>query len=64
VSELVRNSATYRRHFENLGYYFALNDYMDASVAVDWRSSANATEFDPGGGATPGNGATAGSTGS
>jgi hypothetical protein len=48
VSELVRNSPTYRRHFENLGYYFALNDYMDASVAVDWRSSANATEFDPG----------------
>lgn len=48
VSELFRNSPTYRRHVENLGYYFALNDYMDAQVAVDWRSGARPTEGDPG----------------
>ncbi len=47
-SELVRNSPTYRRTAENLGYYFAINDYVDAQVAVDWRSSARATEQDPG----------------
>ncbi len=48
VAELVRNSPTYRRTVENLGYYFALNDYIDAQVSVDWRSSARATAADPG----------------
>ena len=48
VSELFRNSPTYRRHLENLGYYFAINDYMDAQVALDWRSGARATDGDPG----------------
>src|SRR5450756_1524358 len=48
VSELLRNSPTYRRHVENLGYYFAISDYMDAQVALDWRSGARATVGDPG----------------
>jgi lipopolysaccharide export system protein LptA len=48
VSELFRNSPTYRRHVENLGYYFAINDYMDAQVALDWRSGARSTVGDPG----------------
>jgi hypothetical protein len=48
VSELLRNSPTYRRHVENLGYYFAINDYMDAQVALDWRSGARPTAGDPG----------------
>src|SRR4051812_382409 len=48
VSELFRNSPTYRRHLENLGYYFAISDYMDAQVALDWRSGARATDGDPG----------------
>ncbi len=48
VSELFRNSPTYRRHVENLGYYFALSDYMDASFALDWRSGARETPGDPG----------------
>lgn len=47
-AELVRNSPTYRRTFENLGYYFALTDYVDAQLSLDWRSSARATEQDPG----------------
>src|SRR5690606_30703285 len=47
-SELVRNSPTYRRTAENLGYYFALTDYIDAQVSMDWRSAARATEADPG----------------
>ena len=48
VSELFRNSPTYRRHAENIGYYFALSDYMDAQFAFDWRSGARATDGDPG----------------
>ncbi|HVT37469.1 MAG TPA: putative LPS assembly protein LptD, partial [Gemmatimonadaceae bacterium] len=48
VTELFRNSPTYRRNVENLGYYFALSDYYDAQFSVDWRSSAKATDLDPG----------------
>jgi hypothetical protein len=48
VGELVRNSPLYRRHVENLGYYFALNDYSDAQVWMDWRSGARGTPEDPG----------------
>ena len=48
VSELFRNSPTYRRHVENLGYYFAISDYMDAQIALDWRSGARASDGDPG----------------
>jgi hypothetical protein len=48
VSELFRNSPTYRRHVENLGYYFAISDYMDAEVNFDWRSGSRPSEGDPG----------------
>ncbi|HEV7838907.1 MAG TPA: putative LPS assembly protein LptD, partial [Gemmatimonadaceae bacterium] len=48
VSELFRNSPTYRRHADNLGYYFAISDYMDAQFALDWRSGARSTDGDPG----------------
>ena len=48
VSELFRNSPTYRRHVDNIGYYFALNDYMDAQVSMDWRSGARPESGDPG----------------
>jgi LptD protein len=48
LSEIFRNSPTYRRHLENLGYYFALNDYTDAQATLDWRSGANSTPGDPG----------------
>jgi hypothetical protein len=46
--ELVRNSPDYRRTLEQLGYYFALNDYTDARVWLDWRSGARSTDEDPG----------------
>ncbi|GAC1456811.1 MAG: hypothetical protein PVSMB1_06570 [Gemmatimonadaceae bacterium] len=48
LSELFRNSPTYRRHVENLGYYFAISDYTDAQFAIDWRSGSRPTEGDPG----------------
>ncbi|MEO8945501.1 MAG: putative LPS assembly protein LptD, partial [Gemmatimonadaceae bacterium] len=40
--------SSYRRHLENLGYYFNLGDYMDAEAWYDWRSSARGTPADPG----------------
>ncbi len=49
VADIVRNSPTYRRDIENLGWYWALNDYMDASAWMDWRSSAGGSAIgDPG----------------
>jgi hypothetical protein len=48
VTEIVRNSPNQRRTVENVGYYFALNDYIDAEVAMDWRSSASRLEGDVG----------------
>ena len=40
VSDIVRNSPSYRRNIEGLGYYFAINDFLDSQVSLDWRSSA------------------------
>ena len=48
IGDIVRNSPTYRRNVEHVGYYWALNDYMDLSTWIDWRSSAGATAGDPG----------------
>lgn len=48
LTELLRNSPDYRRTVYNTGYYFALSDYYDAQMSMDWRSSAKATDFDPG----------------
>ena len=48
VGDIVRNSPTYRRNVEHVGYYWALNDYMDLSTWLDWRSAAGATTGDPG----------------
>ncbi len=41
VNDLVRTSRTYERHIANLGYYFAINDYLDLLVAGDWFSNRN-----------------------
>jgi hypothetical protein len=48
LGDVVRNSPTYRRNVEHVGYYWALSDYMDFATWLDWRSSAGATEGDPG----------------
>ena len=49
ISDIVRNSPTYHRSVENFGYYWALNDYMDATAWLDWRSGAGgATQGDAG----------------
>ena len=47
-SDIVRNSPTYRRQIENVGYYFAISDFMDATAWLDWRSGARGSDVDPG----------------
>jgi hypothetical protein len=47
-SDIVRNSTNYRRHIDGLGWYWAMNDYMDAQIEMGWRSGARATDSDPG----------------
>jgi len=48
LTDIVRTTSGYRRTIDNLGYYFAVNDYMDAEASVDWRSGAQPTAGDPG----------------
>ena len=36
INDVVRNSAGYNRRLSNLGYYWAMSDYSDMSVALDW----------------------------
>ncbi|MGH7568232.1 MAG: twin-arginine translocase subunit TatC [Gemmatimonadales bacterium] len=36
LNDLVRPSRGYQRHVANLGYYFALSDYVDLLVSADW----------------------------
>ena len=36
LNDLVRTSRNYQRHFSNLGYYFAINNYTDLELAGDW----------------------------
>ncbi len=45
VSDIVRNSKSYRRNIEGLGYYFALSDFIDAQASLDWRSSAGQADL-------------------
>ena len=48
LGDIVRNSPTYRRNVEHAGYYWAASDYMGVATWIDWRSSAGATQGDPG----------------
>ena len=47
-SDIIRNRSGYRRMIEDFGYYFALSDYLDAQLTMDWRSGARPDEGDPG----------------
>jgi lipopolysaccharide assembly outer membrane protein LptD (OstA) len=46
ITDIVRTSPDYVRSVENLGYYFNINDYMDALVSYDWRSGTSNQEGD------------------
>lgn len=38
VNDIVRTSGGYNRRISNLGFYWAMSDYSDATVAMDWFS--------------------------
>jgi hypothetical protein len=38
VNDIVRTSSGYHRRISNIGYYWAMSQYSDASVALDWFS--------------------------
>ena len=38
VNDVIRGSSGYKRRISNLGFYWAINDYLDATTAVDWFS--------------------------
>ena len=48
IAELFRNSPSYRRSISNIGYFFAISDYMNAETSFDWRSGARGSDQDPG----------------
>ena len=45
VNDIVRNSSGRNRHISNIGYYWAISDYMDAQFSMDWWSDTW-TRFD------------------
>jgi len=36
INDLVRPNDNYRRHVSNIGYYFALSNYVDFQASMDW----------------------------
>ena len=38
VNDIVRTSGSYARRISNLGFYWAMSDYSDAQVGLDWWS--------------------------
>ena len=36
INDIIRFNSGYSRHISNVGYYFALSDYTDAQVSMDW----------------------------
>ena len=38
VNDIVRTSGNYSRRVSNMGYYWAISDYADAELGVDWWS--------------------------
>ena len=38
-NDIARNSTRYSRRIEDVGFYWAVNDYMGAEVAMDWMSN-------------------------
>lgn len=36
INDIVRPNQGYHRHITNIGYYVAINDYLDAQASLDW----------------------------
>ncbi len=47
ITDVVRNSSR-GRQVDNLGFYWAMSDYTDAQVWMDWRSGSGGSSNDPG----------------
>lgn len=43
VNDLVRFNRGYSRHFANLGYFVAVNNYLDLLASADWYADRNVT---------------------
>ena len=43
LNDIVRPTRTYSRHITDFGYYFAINNYMDALVSADWFAGRSAS---------------------
>jgi len=43
LNDIVRPTRNYHRHFANLGYYWVVNDYLDALVSADWFAGTSFT---------------------
>ena len=39
INDIARNSSSYDRRVEDVGFYLAINDYMGAELAMDWYSN-------------------------
>ncbi len=39
INDLIRPSRSYNRQISNIGYYWAINDYLDAAFRLDWYSN-------------------------
>ncbi len=39
INDIVRTSSAYNRRLSNVGYYWAMSDYSDMTVALDWFSN-------------------------
>ena len=40
VNDIVRNSSGYQRQISNVGYYWAINQFMGAQLSGEWRSNS------------------------
>jgi Tat protein translocase TatC len=43
VNDIVRPTRSYERHFANLGYFVAVNNYFDLMASLDWYANRNVT---------------------
>lgn len=40
LNDIVRNSSGYQRQINNIGFFWAINDYLGSLVALDWMSQS------------------------
>ncbi|MCH7874311.1 MAG: twin-arginine translocase subunit TatC [Gemmatimonadetes bacterium] len=43
INDIVRPNGGYSRHISNVGYYIAINDYVDFRTSLDWYSGISVT---------------------